>query len=161
MCFTSNFSANSQESFLDPRLWPERSYKIGSVRPSFRLFGHFLRIVSLVFSKFWYGARNPYEVVWICASQIWILQKKFLPQKLRKWTKNGPELSFFNVLKNLIINFYWICSLMKIYITFCVPTQISYLGKFLFLRYGPKYSQPIQLQDFLINHISRKSHWNA
>ena len=30
---------------------------------SFRLSGHFLGIASLVFSKFWHGARNPYEVV--------------------------------------------------------------------------------------------------
>ena len=44
---------------------------------------------------------------------------------------------------------------MKIYIIYCVPTEIPYLGKFLFLKYGPKCSQPIRLQDFLINHISR------
>ena len=31
--------------------------------PSFRLCGRFLGIASLVFSKFWHGARNPYEVV--------------------------------------------------------------------------------------------------
>ena len=29
--------------------------------------------------------------------------------------------------------------------------QISYLGKFWFLRYGPKCSWPIRLQDFSIN----------
>ena len=33
------------------------------VFPSFRLFGRFLGIVSLVFSEFWHGARNSYEVV--------------------------------------------------------------------------------------------------
>ena len=27
--------------------------------------GHFLGIVSLVFAKFWHGARNPYEVLQI------------------------------------------------------------------------------------------------
>ena len=37
----------------------------------------------------------------------------------------------------------------------CVSAQIPFLGKFLFSRYGPKCSQPIRLQDFLINHISR------
>ena len=46
---------------------------------------------------------------------------------------------------------------MKIYIICCVPEQISYLGKFLFLRYGPKCSQPIRLQYSLINHINESS----
>ena len=34
-----------------------------SVLPSFYLSGHFLGMVSLIFSKFWVGARNLYEVV--------------------------------------------------------------------------------------------------
>ena len=46
---------------------------------------------------------------------------------------------------------------MEIYIICCVPAQIPYLEKFLFLRYGPKCSQPIRLQDLLINHISRSN----
>ena len=52
--------------FLDPRLWPNSSYKIGFVCPSvhpsyFHLYGGFLGIVSLVFPKFCDG-RNPFEV---------------------------------------------------------------------------------------------------
>ena len=35
--------------------------------------------------------------------------------------------------------------------------QISYLGKFWFLRYGPKCSWPIRLQDFFINGRTLKS----
>ena len=31
----------------------------------------------------------------------------------------------------------------------------------MFLRYGPKCSQPLRLQDFLINHISRTNKWNS
>ena len=73
----------------------------------------------------------------------------------------GQKLGFFHLLENLVINFYWIWSIMKIYIICCVPAQIPYLGKFLFLRYGPKCSQPIRLQDFLINHISRTNQWNS
>ena len=34
--------------------------------------------------------------------------------------------------------------------------QISYLGKFWFLRYGPKCSWPIRLQDFSINRRTLK-----
>ena len=65
----------------------------------------------------------------------------------QKWAKNNI--------------FYWISSLMKIYIICCVPAQIAYLGKFLFLRYRSKCSQPIRLQDFLINHISKTNPWNS
>ena len=85
----------------------------------------------------------------------------FLPQNWEKEPKMGQKNSFFNLLENLVINFYWIWSIMEIYIICCVPAQIPYLGKFLFLRYGPKCSQPIRLQDFLINHISRTNQWNS
>ena len=135
-------------------------YKIGSVRssvrssvrPSFHLPRRFLEIAALVFSKFWYGARNQCEVV---RDRAGFSRKICLPQELWKWTKNGPKtFFFFNLLKNFVINFYWICSVIKIYFICCVPVQIPYLGKFLFLRYRPKCSEPIRLQDFLINHIS-------
>ena len=39
-------------------------------------------------------------------------------------------------MKNFVINFYWICSIMKIGIIYCVPAQIPYLGIFWFPRYG-------------------------
>ena len=64
-------------------------------------------------------------------------------------------------MRDVDINFYWIFSIMKIYIICLVPTQIPYLGKSLFVRYRPKCSQPIRLQDFLINHISRTNQWNS
>ena len=67
--------------------------------------------------------------------------------------KNISSQKFLTMLKSFVINFYWICWIMKIDIICCVPAQIPYLGKF--LRYGPKCFQPIRLQDFLINHISR------
>ena len=139
------------------------SYKIGPVvLPSFRLSvlplvlwsRCFLEIVSLVFSKFWHVPRNPYEIV---HDRV----RFFLLPKLGKWTKNGPKTRFFDLLKNLVINFYWICSIMKIYIIFCVPAKIPYFGKFLFFTYGPKCSQPIRLQDFLISHISRINNWKS
>ena len=85
------------------------------------------------------------------------LEKFFSPPKLGKCAKS----SFLNILKNCVINFYWICSIMRIYNICCVPAQIPYLGKFWFLRYGPKCSQPIRLQDFLISHISRTNQWNT
>ena len=38
----------------------------------------------------------------------------------------------------------------------CMLEQIPYLGKFWFLRYGPKCSGPIRLQDFSINSRALK-----
>ena len=88
-------------------------------------------------------------------------KKIFLPQNWEKGPKMGQKQGFFNLLENLVINFYWIWYIMEIYIICCVPTQNPYLEIFLFLRYGPKCSQPIRLQDFLINHISRINWWNS
>ena len=95
---------------------------LNRVRPSFRLSGRFLGVVSLVFSNFWHVARNPYCVVRI-------FQRNFIFPNIGKMGQDR------------------ICSIMKIYIC-CVPAQIPYLGKFLFLRYEPKCFQPITLQDF-------------
>ena len=111
------------------------------------MYGRFLGIVS-VFSKFWYDARIHMK---------FSLTAEFSP----KIGKMGQKQGFLNLLKNYAINFSWICSVMKIYIICCVPARIPYLGKFWFLRYGPKCSQPIRLQDFLFNHISKTNQWNG
>ena len=66
--------------------------------------------------------------------------KKILLQKLGKWTKNGSKTRFSEN---------------------CVLAQSPYSRKFWFLRYEPKCSQPIRLQDFLIKHISRSNQWNS
>ena len=123
-----------------------------SVRPFFSLSRCFLGIVLLIFSKFWHGARIPCQVM---CDRAGFSRKIFFAPKM------GQNQGFFNLLENLVINFYWIWSIMKIYILCCVPAQIPFLGKFLFLRYGPKCSQPIRLQDYLINHISRTNQWNS
>ena len=90
----------------------------------------------------------------LCMTEPDFLEKKFLPPKLGEWTKMGQKQGFLNILKNFVVNFYWICSIMKMSIICYVPVQIPYLGTFWFLRYGPKCSRPIRLQNFLINHIS-------
>ena len=118
----------------------------------------FLGIASLVFSEIWKVARNSYEVV---HDRARFSGKKFFAPKLRKKAQNGPKTGFFQLLEDLVITFYWIWSIMEIYIICCVPAQIPYLGKFLFLRYGPKCSQPMRLHDFLIDHISRTNLWNS
>ena len=132
----------------------------GRVCPSFCLSVCFRWTVLLGFCKFWHIARSPYEVV---HDRARFSRKKFCPQNWENGHKMRQKLSFLNLLKNLInfINFYWISSVMKIYVICCAPAQIPYLGRFLFLRYRPICFQPTRLQDFLINHISRKNQSNS
>ena len=120
------------------------------VCPTFCLSRLFLGIVSVIFSKFGIVLDS---YVKLCMTEPDFPGKYFLAQ-------NEPKTGFFfNLLENLVISFYWIWSIMTIYIICCVPAQIPYLWKFLFLRYQPKCSQPIRLQDFLINNISRTNQW--
>ena len=57
---------------------------------------------------------------------------------------------FFIFFLNLVYNeSLWYCNC-------CMLEQISYLGKFWFLMYGPKCSWPIKLLDFSINHRTLK-----
>ena len=97
----------------------------------------------------------------LCMTELDFLGNFFCPQNLENGPKMGQKQGFLNLLGNLVITFYWIWCILEIYIICFVPAQIPYLGKFLFLRYGPKCSQPIRLQDFLINHISRTNQWNS
>ena len=84
------------------------------------VFFEFDHYISLNFAN---GARNPYEVV------------HNNPNFLKNFFKNnGTKIGFLNLKKNLVINFYLICSIMNIFIICCVPTQILYLVKILFLR---------------------------
>ena len=86
----------------------------------------------------------------ISVTELDFLEKSVLPNNLGKWTKMEKK-GYLNLLTDLDINFYWICSIIKTYVICCIPSQTPYLGKFLFQRYGPKCYQPIRLQDFLIN----------
>ena len=117
--------------FIHPSISP-------SIHPSVRGFSWNCKSS---FPEFWYETRNPYQVV---CDRAWFSGKKYFCLKV--W-ENGPKIGqkqgFLNLLKDLVINLHWTCSVMKTYIICCVTGQIPYLGKFLFLRYGPKYSQPI------------------
>ena len=91
----------------------------------------------------------------LCVRAEFSIKNIFIP-KISKVLEMGQNQVFLNLLKRWVINFNWICSIVKIYIICCVPVQILYLGTFLFLRYGPKCSQPIRLskvdQEFLVGH---------
>ena len=58
----------------------------------------FLGILSLVFSEFRHGARNPYEVV---HDRAGFSGKSFLPQNLGKWTKNWPKIGLFGFIERI------------------------------------------------------------
>ena len=64
-------------------------------------------------------ARNSYQVL---GDRAVFFGKIFFCMK-----ENGPKIGFFNLKKHLIVNFYWICSIMIIYIVFCVYHLFSQL----------------------------------
>ena len=102
--------------------------------------GVFFELDHYISLGFCQGARNHYEVV----HDNLIFLKNFSHQN---WG-NGPKIGFLNLKKNLVINFHWICSIMNMFIISCVSTQNLCLGKILFLRCRPKYSQLIKLHNF-------------
>ena len=117
-----------------------------SVFPSFCLLvlpsGSFLGIASLVFSETQHDVRDPCLVV---RDRAGFFQRSFFPKKMGKM---GQKQGFWILLENLVINFFWICSINKFYNICCILAQIPYLGKIWFLRYGPKCSRLIRLQYF-------------
>ena len=128
-------------SLLDSQPLPEGSNQFGFVLLSV-LHSCFLGIGSLDFCETQHGVRCPYGVV---RDRAAYLGKHSFSQKWGKWTKNSD---FLNLLENLVIYFFWIWSIKKVYIKCCILAQIKYLGKIWFLRYGLKWSRPIRLQDF-------------
>ena len=63
----------------------------------FHLSGHFLGIVSLVFSKFIGMVLETLLKLWMI--ELDFPEKKFLPQKLEKWTKSDPKAWFFEFIE--------------------------------------------------------------
>ena len=49
--------------------------------------------------------------------------KNVLPSELERWTKDGSK-NILNSLKDLVISFYWVCSVKKIYIIWCVSAHM-------------------------------------
>ena len=141
----------NQRSLLDPWPWSEGSYEIGSVCPYFHtsvcLSGSFLGIWSLVFFLI-FGMEIDIHVK-LCVIKPDFSKKFSLPQKWAKRVQNGPKMSFFfHISENFVIIFGWKWSKMKYHIVIGLLPQTSFLSKFWLLRYGPKSSQPISLQDF-------------
>ena len=70
-----------------------------------------------------------------CMAELDFLGERICPQNWGNGPKMCQKQGFLNLLENLIINFYWICSIMKINIICCIPAQILYLWKLFFLRH--------------------------
>ena len=66
----------------------------------------------------------------LCMTEPDFPEKNFVPKIGENGPKMGQKHGFLNLLKHFVIDFYKICSIMKIYIICCVPAQIPYLGKF-------------------------------
>ena len=121
--------------------------------PSFRLPGHFLGIVTLVFSKFWHNAKNPYQNV---RGRVGFSRKIFLSHKLGKWTKNEPKWGFFEfigicglwILLNLIYN--------ENFILFSVFLHKSHVWEN-FCSWNMGQNVPNQLGFFNQPHLQNKS----
>ena len=65
-------------------------------------------------------------------------RKKNCLQNWESEPKIGHKQGFLILLKKMFSDFYWIYSSIKTYFTCCVPSQIPYLRKILFLRYRPQ-----------------------
>ena len=125
------------------------SVKGQSILPSCHLSMCFPWIGSLDFSKFQHGARNFYEVV---CDRAWFFGKTFF----------APEIEEMG--QNLVINFLWIYSIMRIDIICCVPAQILYLVENLVPQIQAKMLSANQIagflnQLFLWNKLIEQSHF--
>ena len=89
----------------------------------------------------------------LCMTEPDFLKKMVYPQN----GENRPNPGFFECIGkfSFFLRSLFFISLVYneslYYCNSCMLEQISYLGKFWFLRYGPKCSWPIRLQDFSIN----------
>ena len=90
----------------------------------------------------------------LCMTKPNFLKKMFYPQN----GENRPSPGFFECIEKFRFFFlvlYFFISVVYneslYYRNSFMLEQISYLGKFWFLRYDPKCSWPIRLQDFSIN----------
>ena len=112
---------------LDPWLWPEGSYELGSPLPSFHpsIFpsGSFLGTGSMVFSETQHNVRGPCLVV---RDRAGFLLKKIFARKMGKM---GQKKGFLNLLENLVINFLWIWSIKKLYNICYILAQIMGMVK--------------------------------
>ena len=123
-----------------------------SVLPS----GCFLGIISLDISKFWHGARNPYEVVCDTAR---ISRKNFFVPNIGKMDQKWARVFwiYWNILSEIFAEFV----LSWKFILFAVLLHKSHIWeKFGSWDMDQNVFTKSDRRNFLINHISITSQWN-
>ena len=95
-----------------------------SFHPPIHLSRHFLGIGILVFSKFWLCVRKPDKVVFDRVR--FFLKKKKRKKNAPKMGKMGQKKGFLNLLKSLVIDFFWIWSMWS-FILFAIFLCKSYI----------------------------------
>ena len=121
---------------------------IRSIRSSIQKFSW-----NWLFSFFW-ELSMVLEAMWCCVWQSQIFWKKCFTPEMGKLGQaqgslNVRKVQFFFLVLYLFLSLVYNES--SYYCNFCMLEQISYLEKFWFLKYGPKCSWRIRLQDFSIN----------
>ena len=81
------------------------------------------------------------------------LEKIFLLQNLGKWTKNGPKTGIFEFIETFGHSFLLNLFYNKNLYYFLCPGTNPIFRKIFVPEIWAKCSQPIRLQDFLINHF--------
>ena len=127
------------------------AYEIGSFH--FVCLGIFLELYHNFFLNFGMGAWNPYGVV---QDRVRLSGKNPLHPNCENGPKVGQKQGFLNLWNSLVIRFYWICYIMKIYIS-CVPAQIPYLGKFYSWDMSQKVLNQSDCRIFNQPHLQNKS----
>ena len=140
-------------SFIGLLAMARRVIWIRSVRPSAQTFSwnwlfSFFRELNVVLGT---------HVVLCMTARFF--EKNVLPSKRGKLARLRvlwvlKKVQFFFLVLYFFISLVYNESLY--YCNSCMLEQISYLGKFWFLRYGPKCSWPIRLQDYSINRRTLK-----
>ena len=123
-------------ALLNPQPCPEGSCELGSVRPS---------VLPPSIWKFawdwdWKVFLDAHVFLYM-AGLDFFYKNLFAP-------KMSQKQGFLNLLEYLVITFFWIWSIKKVYDTCCILAHIPYFGKFWFLRYGSKCCSPIRLHYF-------------
>ena len=118
----------------------------------------FLELFRYFFSETLHDIKNPCGVVH--DSLIFLFfDDSFTPKMGKMGQQNEPDRVFWMYRKIQLLIFWWILSIMKVYINCCILEQISYFAKIWFLRHRPECSRPIILLDFQFNYISRIDWW--
>ena len=140
-------------SLIRPLAMTRRVIWIRSVRPSAQTFSW-----SWLFSFL----REPNMVlgvhVVLCMTARFF-EKNVFPSKRGKLARPRFLWMYRKVQFFLLVLYFFISLVYNeslYYCSFSMPEQISYLGKFWFLRYGPKCSWPIRLRNFSINRGTLK-----